>query len=498
MDVRMPDGTMIQNVPDGTTRSSLQARLAKMPAMGPKDIPDQGTHTAAPEDAGPGAKVEALLEGGANALTGAVGFAGGALGGIAGQVAAGKLGSPEGASEAIRTAQEGAQKMQFFGPAKQSASEYLDMVSKAIEISKVQGLNPTQALTMASAPTKGMTGTLSAKPVPPAVVSAAKAGLKLTPEEAGAGPIGRTAASLAGEPKLAKLISKKNEPIFNAKIAADLELPEGTALTVDTMKQVRQQAGKAYEAVRQTGRVATDEEYAAALDKLGERFRSAAADFPDLAKPDVEKVINGLKRKDFGANAGVDMIRQLRENADQAFRAGDSGLGHVLKGGADAIEKQLERHLEATGQNPALVADFKKARALIAKSYTAEKALVGETGNINPQVYAAQLRKGKPLEGGAKEVAQFAGSFPRSAQKPVNTGSAGSWGDILIAELGKEWPLIFARPGARSLMASGPYQKLQASQPSASMTAPSSSMLLAPQVLRPSDNTNQTIDRLSQ
>src|SRR5256885_4869268 len=145
------------------------------PVMGPKYVPDSTPAAAKQYQPSPSAqstlgrlgsllpdpaKVEGALEAGLSmgtaATTGVLGRAGGMLGGIAGQVATGQLGTQAGAAEAARTAEEGQAKLTFTGG--RSAQEYLDMVQRAIEISKVQGLGPTEAIAMASAPIKGAGG----------------------------------------------------------------------------------------------------------------------------------------------------------------------------------------------------------------------------------------------------------------------------------------------------------------------------------------------------
>ena len=121
------------------------------------------------------------------------------------------------------------------------------------------------------------------------------------------------------------------------------------------------------------------------------------------------------------------------------------------------------------------VQEFRAARQKIAKTYAAEKALDAQ-GNINPQVYAKELKKGRPLTGGAKEVAEFARDFPRSSQKPGNMGSiyGPTWADAILGGMGgiggaaahgigagigiPAGAALLARPGARAAIASDPYQ----------------------------------------
>lgn len=305
------------------------------------------------------------------------------------------------------------------------------------------------------------------------------AGFKLTPEEMGAGPVARTTASIAGEPRLAKTLTKANEGVVSEKIATDLGLPKGATLDLDTLRAIRAEAGKAYEAVRGTGLVTSDAAYGAALDKIAAKYQTVARDFPEVAAQtgaaDAQAVINGLRKPSFDANSAVDLVGQLRRSADGAFRSGKTDVAKAMREGAEAVEGMLERHLAGNfnlrdgipgGQlnRQQMMADFRAARERIAKTYIAEKALVGE--NINPQVYAKEYRKGKPLTGGAEEVGRAADKYERSLQKPTNQGTGATLQDLITGVLsglkwgGTELPMLFARPGLRATLASRPGQYL--------------------------------------
>lgn len=440
----------------GNSPTAPNAQSVESTPLGPKDVPGDVPQPARQ----PGPSAMDLILGVPEALAG---IGQGTLAQLAGRATA-LFNGPAGQKVASAMSPEVSER----------GKAVLDKIDSWLQKSKLEGMGP-MVMPEGQAARVAATG----KAALPEAEAAIKQGLRITPEEAGAGAVGRTAASLAGEPKLAKLVSKKNEPLLNAYIAGDLGLPADTPMTRDSLAQVRAEAGKAYEAVRGVGQVQTDAAFNQALDKVQALYEGAAKSFPKLAKEDVKKMVDGLRVDAFDSGAAIDQIRILRQDADKAFRQGDSGFGKANRAAAQALEDQIDRHLSDGMTSGDVVNNFRQARERIAKSYTAEKALVGETGNINSQVYAQELAKGKPLTGGAKEVGQFASSFPRSAQKPVNTSSAGSWGDVLISELGKDWRLLFARPAARSLLSSGAYNKMQTAQPSASVPVPSPQSLQA-------------------
>lgn len=426
--------------------------------LGPKDVPDQ----APPREPYKEPTRMELLRGAPEAWRTILSGGAGQIVGRGAALISGFLpenyGTQEGAARAQATGQKVADSITH-QPTSRGAQANVEQLGRALE--HVEGLGP-----IVPAQGVGATKVLSGRAPAPKVAAASRAGYRLTPDDAGAGFIAKTASGLSGEPKLARQVSNKNAALATERLAADIGLPEGQPMSIDALKAVRKEEGQKYAAVRQTGRVTSDEQYAAELERLAEKYKSAAKDFPDLARADVEKVVNGLKRESFDAGAGVDMINQLRESADEALRAGNNGLGKVMRGGADAIEGMIERHLESTGQDANLVSEFRRGRERIAKTFMAEKALVGD--EVNPQAYRKALEKGAPLTGPGLEIAQNAKQFERSFQKPthMNVGSP-TWADVIMGavtggkSLAKEALLAGARPATRAVLASRPYQSIQ-------------------------------------
>jgi len=91
-------------------------------------------------------------------------------------------------------------------------------------------------------------------------------------------------------------------------------------------------------------------------------------------------------------------------------------VDEMIATAAEAVEGAIIDHAVAIGDQVA--PRLASARTQIAKTYAADKAL-GTEGNVNPQAYAKLLEKGRPLSGGALEVAEAAKQNPRSMQKPT-------------------------------------------------------------------------------
>jgi hypothetical protein len=306
------------------------------------------------------------------------------------------------------------------------------------------------------------------------VTAAREAGLKVTPSDAGAGPVARVIEGLSGEPKLAKLASKKNAPTVNDMIRRDVGLADDVPLSREALAAIRAEAGQAYEAVKNAGTVATDAKFKADLYETTKSVDQAAKDFPHRSENPFKKVMEGLNRDSFDAASAVEEVKLLRSDADKAFRTGDKALGGAYKKAAQAIDDMLDRHLQKSG-DPAMVeavAKYREARERIAKTYAADKALNDSTGNIDAAVYAKALKDGKKLSGEARKVGELAQQFPRSMQRTERLGSTGptifdlllGGGAGIIGTLLGGAPgaaglaMAGARPGMRAGLLSGPVQ----------------------------------------
>jgi hypothetical protein len=255
-----------------------------------------------------------------------------------------------------------------------------------------------------------------------ATTAAKEAGFSLPPTQVNPSIWNKIVEGFAGKIKTAQDLSLKNQPVGNDLVRQGLGLAEDTPLTKATLAGVRKQAGQAYERVRDSGTVTADPVYAASLDKVAAPFERAAKDFPDAARRDVLDAVRAARRDSFDASSAVDQISILRDKADSAYAAQDKKLGRAYKDIAGALEEQLGRHLKDIGAPDNVITDFQNARQNIAKSYTVEKHLNEKSGNVDMRGLAADLKKGKPLSGELKTVAEFGADFPKAAQLPEKIG----------------------------------------------------------------------------
>jgi hypothetical protein len=424
------------------------------------------------------------------ALSVGTGMAGQALGGLAGLVGAALPGEQ---GQGARVAERVSSALTYT-PRTKSGQGIVDIASlpgRAVEgvASKVGeegervspglatvGKTAVHALPLLLGARQATTPAPKLTPAQERVAAARDAGFKMTPEEMGAGPVSRTAASISGEPRLARGISKKNQPLVLEKVKRDLGVPDGVELDLDTIAKVRKQAGMVHEEARGMGQVTAGKEYFADLDKLGQKYTNAAKDFPELAATDVQAVIEGARKPVFSSSGAVDLISQLRESASQAFAARQSGLGKVYRGVSEAIETELGRHIQANAQAARLSGDvqlagtldsllkrYQSARTTIAKAHLAEDALLADDV-INPRVLGTAAREGKPVTGEMGGAANFAKDFERSSLKPSTMGTGATAHDIALAFLqrvgrgagnfGLDLATLGARPALRAMLSS--------------------------------------------
>lgn len=255
-----------------------------------------------------------------------------------------------------------------------------------------------------------------------AIKAARDAGYVLPPTQAKPTLGNRVIEGLAGKLTTAQNASARNQAVTNGLAARALGLPRQTQITPELLESIRDTAGRAYADLGATGVITPRKPYFDALDKIAKPFELTAAAFPQAKPSPVLALVDSLRSPAFASASAVEKIKQLRTAADDAFRGGNTDVGRAAKAAAKALEDAIEDHLHVIGEPQKLQA-FRDARQLIAKTYSVEKALNPETGAINAKVLAGELKRGKPLSGELKQIAQFASRFEKAAQVPEKMGS---------------------------------------------------------------------------
>lgn len=276
----------------------------------------------------------------------------------------------------------------------------------------------------------------------------------------------RALEGVAGKLSVGQVASAKNSTNTARLIADDLGLSTNTPLTRGSINAVREEAGRAYEVVRGAGTIQMDSRLLSAINRAESAVSGAGKSFPSLADDSAIKRIEGLKQNQFDAGDAVDAIKILRDYSQQAGKAGSKHIANVYRQLATEFENAIDRHLVSAGK-PEAVKAFREARKLIAKTYTAQKAVNPATGRASAAKLAQEAGKGAPLTGGMAQAARFGQAFPKAA-RPMEESLPGispldvyaTAGIAGIAERPSFLMLPFVRQGVRNFLFSPLGQRL--------------------------------------
>jgi hypothetical protein len=321
------------------------------------------------------------------------------------------------------------------GAASQGATEAGAPAAVSIPIGMLAGAGTAASVNRLSGATKNVALQQQNQQLDDAFKNARDAGFVIPASQSNPNSLVANALDIVagGRPKLQQSSSLKNQAKVNEIARKELGLSPDTPISLDVLKVIREDAAQqGYSPVRNAGTITVRPEYDVALDKLTEQTRKAQAGFAGYDDSGLVKTVNSLRTKEFDADSGVSMSRQLREDASKAYASGDKTLGKALKGASDAIEQEIEAHLIKIGNKGGLK-DFREARKTMAKTFSVEKALNDATGNVSATQLGKELKKGAPLSGGLKDIAK-AGRLPGASLADTKYATpAGSQLDAAVA-----------------------------------------------------------------
>lgn len=322
--------------------------------------------------------------------------------------------------------------------------------------------------TMAGAPANFMTpAQQQAQRLAASLKKSQDAGFVVPPSTTNPSWANKTVETIGGKEASQNAARVTNQSARNAAAATDLGLkPE--VFTPEAVAAVKQESGQAFEAARTIPRVQTDSQYVNDLADVLQKTHGSNADFPGSANPDAAKIVDTYLQPEFGGDAAVSAIKQLRGKASDAYRTGNSELGMTYKGVSGALESQLERGAQqAGGSYTDLVSALRQARQTYAKASTIEDALT-PAGDVSGQKLAAAWKRGEPLSGQTLTAAEHAVNYPK-ANLPANSSNIShlnmygapaislamehATGSPLGLVAGAALPMV--RAGARSYLLSG-------------------------------------------
>lgn len=318
------------------------------------------------------------------------------------------------------------------------------------------------------------------------------------------GAVNTALSGWAGKDKLNQKLSEKNQDNTNGLARKAIGVDADTTLTENVFDGIRAKAGEAYDAVRDSiSRVVPDRGFRQIVSGLGQANTAAAKTFPNLMRnPEIELLQKELAAvQEFTPEAGIGLVKDLRFRAKNNMRNQDPAkieLGFAQRHAADAIDELIERNIEASARpemvsvggkvyelskgDPklaGLVQKYREARQLIAKTYDVESVTNTATGDVSARGLAALARRGKPMTGELKTIADAANTFPKALQNPAAFGGVEPlsvldvFGAGLSAAHGNPGmaSMFLGRPLARSAMASRPMQNRMFAAPKQSQMA---------------------------
>ncbi len=306
-------------------------------------------------------------------------------------------------------------------------------------------------------------------PVNAAIETATAANFKLPPSQAG-GPLGKVLEGAGGKIQTEMRLSHDNAKNTNRIAAKEIGLSDRQPLTEANIERQKQIAYGAYDRVKQAGRIEMDDQYRAELKSSLDRTENVAQDFPEDINASVQAEIAKFDKPAADAASMLDRIKSLRQRAGRNMSSPDADkfeLGLAQKKIATAMENQIERSVGP--RDPALISEFRAARQQLAKIYNVEEAL-GPSGNVTAAVLARQLKRGVPLSGGLKTIAETYLEFPKVMRSVEGLGGHAPFSalDYLVggveaiahpAAAAKIIGALAGRPVARGVIASRSYQK---------------------------------------
>jgi hypothetical protein len=500
-DVEMPDGMVIEDVPDGTPKDVIHAKWVK--AQGAGYSPTDGMSGFDKFAAGAGKAVYDLGRG-AGQLVGAVSredvessraldaplMKSGAakLGNFAGNVAAAVPAAFVPGANTVAGAGVIGAGMGLLQPSTSTGETVANVAMGGAGGAGGQKLGQWAAPKIGQAIANRTTAAAEAKSSnavrDATLAEARKLGYKTPPASVNqTSTTARAIESIAGKDAMKQTAAVGNQRVTNRLVRQELGLSNGAPLSIGTLKGLRSKAGEVYKAVKGSGDILADQQYLQEIDTLDNVAAELAQDFPDVkfaGSPEIQALKQSLGQQGFSANGAVEMLKKLRHEASNNLKwnvedPGKKALGLAQRDAAGILEDQILRHLESQGKG-ALAKSFDSARQTIAKTYSVQAALNEGSGNVVAGKLSAQLRKGKPLSGNLEKIARYASSVETGVVKEAvgspgvsalvgNLSLGGGVGGLALgnpALAAAAVALPFAREVTRRTLLTGPAQRLAA------------------------------------
>jgi hypothetical protein len=258
-------------------------------------------------------------------------------------------------------------------------------------------------------------------------------GYVVPPSQVGAGWVNGRLESIAGKAALKQDAILRNQDVTNKLAVRSLGLPPDDPITVNALDALRDRAGKAgYTPIDSISQINSTPDYEAALKSINADLGRPNSAATILRNPNVTALVNDLNQPSFTGSDVNALIKQLREsgNAKQSGSYGaiggdqDRNLGSAMVQSSGALENLITQNLLNRGPSnivPALL----DARRAIAQTYTIQNALNDATGDVNAGALARAFKSKKPLEGDQRLIGRFSAAFPTFTKTAVGEPTPG-------------------------------------------------------------------------
>ncbi len=194
----------------------------------------------------------------------------------------------------------------------------------------------------------------------------------------------------------------------------DLAIPDNVALTSDApfvASRARPQVAGPYDQIAQMGVLKGDGALDAALKNLKVSPRASPPAVAASFNAQLENLRSLLETEGYKGADALGDIKNLRSEAQAAWKRNDDTAAKFSQGFANVIEDLVERNMKV----PRDIDKFKAARREMAKTYAWENALNFNTGKFDP-LKIAKITESEPgrYTDTLRGLGQYAGNFPNA------------------------------------------------------------------------------------
>lgn len=209
-------------------------------------------------------------------------------------------------------------------------------------------------------------------------------------------------------------------------VRKDLGIAANEKLDRLAVERALDQASAPYDPIRAMSVVKASDQVLSSIQALNKPATLGGKAKSQAVVSLIDEVTQQLKEGRNGTQI-LDDIRQMRRDAQNVYKARDSGGNPPPADVAQAnarmgIANALEKLIDENAPNPTVLKEFQQARVRMAQIYDHERAINYANETVDPQVYAKLLDEKKGgMTGVGSDIGKVAATFPNlmSTQAPV-------------------------------------------------------------------------------